>query len=140
MDGVGNVVRARPDQARPQDARRSTSSKELLDPSARINEKFQTYVFELDSGKVVTGLVLEETPDKIKVIENPLAKADADRAQAGGHRQPAEVALVDHAQGPARQALARGDSGPDRLRPRPRQPGCLAVPGRHITSTGHYVE
>jgi putative heme-binding domain-containing protein len=49
---------------------------ELLDPSARINEKFQSYVFQLDSGKVVTGLVLEETPEKIKVIENPIANAN----------------------------------------------------------------
>jgi putative heme-binding domain-containing protein len=50
--------------------------KELLDPSARINEKFQTFVFQLTSGKVVTGLVVEETPERIKVIENPLAKAE----------------------------------------------------------------
>ena len=50
--------------------------KEMLDPSARINEKFQTNVFELGNGKVVTGLVIEENPDVIKVIENPLAKAE----------------------------------------------------------------
>jgi len=47
---------------------------EVLDPSKQINEKFQTYVFELDSGKVVTGLILAETPEVVKVIENPLAK------------------------------------------------------------------
>ncbi|MEX2112912.1 MAG: PVC-type heme-binding CxxCH protein [Pirellulales bacterium] len=51
--------------------------KELIDPSARINEKYQSYVFELESGKVLTGLVLEETPTLVRVIENPLAKADA---------------------------------------------------------------
>jgi putative heme-binding domain-containing protein len=50
--------------------------KELLEPSARINEKFQTFVFQLTSGKVVTGLVVEETPEVVKVIENPLAKAE----------------------------------------------------------------
>jgi putative heme-binding domain-containing protein len=49
---------------------------EILNPSARINEKFQVNVFELGSGKVVTGLVLEETPETIKIIENPLAKAE----------------------------------------------------------------
>jgi putative heme-binding domain-containing protein len=48
---------------------------EILTPSARINEKFQTNVFELGSGKVLTGLVLEETPETIKIIENPLASA-----------------------------------------------------------------
>ena len=51
--------------------------KELIEPSARINEKYQPYTFELDSGKVITGLVLEETPARIRVIENPLAKAEA---------------------------------------------------------------
>jgi putative heme-binding domain-containing protein len=49
--------------------------KELLDPSARINEKFQTFAFVLASGKVVTGLVIEETPDALTVVENPLAKS-----------------------------------------------------------------
>ena len=50
--------------------------KEILDPSAKINEKYQTNVIELGSGKVVTGLVVEETPDVIKLVENPLVKAD----------------------------------------------------------------
>jgi len=49
---------------------------EVLEPSKQINEKFQTYLFELASGQVVTGLVLEETGDAVKVIENPLAKAE----------------------------------------------------------------
>ena len=31
-------------------------------------------LFVLDSGKIVTGLVLEETPEAVTVIENPLAK------------------------------------------------------------------
>ncbi len=50
--------------------------REMLDPSAKINEKFQTYLFATDSGKVITGLVLTETPQVIKVIENPLAKTE----------------------------------------------------------------
>ncbi|MEX0726322.1 MAG: PVC-type heme-binding CxxCH protein [Planctomycetaceae bacterium] len=50
--------------------------KELLDPSARINEKFQTFVFEMESGKVHTGMILKETPTTITVIENPLAKTE----------------------------------------------------------------
>ena len=50
--------------------------KEMLDPSAKINEKFQTTVFQLDSGKTVSGLIVEETPTAYKVIENPLAKAE----------------------------------------------------------------
>jgi putative heme-binding domain-containing protein len=50
--------------------------KEILDPSAKINDKYQTNQFLLGNGKTVTGLVLEETPDVIKIIENPLAKAE----------------------------------------------------------------
>jgi putative heme-binding domain-containing protein len=50
--------------------------RDILEPSFRINEKYQTYVFELQSGKTVTGLVLEDKGDTIKVIENPLAKAE----------------------------------------------------------------
>jgi putative heme-binding domain-containing protein len=49
---------------------------DLLDPSFRINEKYQTFTFELESGKVLTGLVVAETPDVVKVIENPLAKVE----------------------------------------------------------------
>jgi len=50
--------------------------RELLEPSARINEKYQTWTFVTNSGQVVTGLVLEETADTVKVIENPIAKTE----------------------------------------------------------------
>jgi putative heme-binding domain-containing protein len=50
--------------------------KNILNPSEKIDEKFQTYLFETDSGRVVTGLVLEDKGDTIKVIENPLAKSE----------------------------------------------------------------
>jgi hypothetical protein len=33
-------------------------------------------VFELKSGKTVTGLIVNETPNMVRVIENPLAKAE----------------------------------------------------------------
>src|SRR5260370_23510216 len=41
-----------------------------------MNEKYQTFIFELKSGKSVSGIILEETPDMVKIIENPLAKAE----------------------------------------------------------------
>jgi putative heme-binding domain-containing protein len=50
--------------------------KEVLDPSAKINEKFQTVQLLLANGQTKTGLVLEETPEQLKLIENPLAKAE----------------------------------------------------------------
>jgi putative heme-binding domain-containing protein len=49
--------------------------KELIDPSERINEKYQTWSIETDSGKVVTGLIVAETVDVVRVVENPLASA-----------------------------------------------------------------
>jgi putative heme-binding domain-containing protein len=50
--------------------------RELLEPSKRINEKFQTYLFLLDSGKTVSGLIVEETEAHVKVLENPLARQE----------------------------------------------------------------
>jgi putative heme-binding domain-containing protein len=50
--------------------------KEMLDPSAKINEKYQSYILTLESGKTLTGLIVDESIDGVKVIENPLAKAD----------------------------------------------------------------
>jgi putative heme-binding domain-containing protein len=50
--------------------------KDLLDPSVVIHEKFQTFAFETTSGKIVRGIILEETPQAVKVIENPLIKAE----------------------------------------------------------------
>jgi putative heme-binding domain-containing protein len=64
--------------------------RDILEPSWRINEKFQTFVFELKSGKSVTGLILEETPTRLKVIENPLAKAEPvilDKAEIAGREK-----------------------------------------------------
>jgi putative heme-binding domain-containing protein len=48
---------------------------EILDPSKKINEKFQSYVIETEAGKVITGLVIKETPETLVIIENPLAKS-----------------------------------------------------------------
>lgn len=48
----------------------------LVTPSDKIDEKFQTWSLEVDSGLVVTGMILDETPDAVKLIENPLLKSD----------------------------------------------------------------
>ena len=50
--------------------------KDIIEPSHKINEKFQTWVIETKKGKVHTGIILEESPKQIKLIENPLAKAE----------------------------------------------------------------
>ena len=46
----------------------------ILEPSKDIDEKFQSYVFQLDTGKTLTGMIVEETPKEIKIVIDPLAK------------------------------------------------------------------
>ncbi|MBO50043.1 MAG: dehydrogenase [Planctomycetaceae bacterium] len=46
----------------------------ILNPSKDIDKKFQSQVFALDSGKVVTGMVVKETPDTVEIVIDPLAK------------------------------------------------------------------
>jgi putative heme-binding domain-containing protein len=74
MEGVGTEIGADLTKLDPKDTP-ADILRDILEPSFRINEKYQSYVFETDDGKTVTGLVLEETADTVKVIENPLAKA-----------------------------------------------------------------
>ncbi|MCH8831011.1 MAG: c-type cytochrome [Planctomycetes bacterium] len=47
----------------------------LLEPSKEINEKFQSYIFALTSGKVITGIIVKETPKTYSVMVDPVAKA-----------------------------------------------------------------
>ena len=48
----------------------------MLEPSKEIAEKFQSNIFVLDSGKVVTGMVVSETPTEVKVLVDPLSKGE----------------------------------------------------------------
>ncbi|MSR56343.1 MAG: c-type cytochrome [Planctomycetaceae bacterium] len=50
--------------------------KEIFDPSEKINEKYQTWTFETQAGKVISGLILEETKGTVKIVENPLLQAE----------------------------------------------------------------
>jgi putative heme-binding domain-containing protein len=76
LNGVGNEIGPDLTKLDPKQQKPIEILRDLLDPSFRINEKYQTFTFELESGKVVTGLVVEETPERVKVLENPLTKAD----------------------------------------------------------------
>ena len=44
----------------------------ILEPSAKINDKYYAYLFEMESGRVLTGRIFEETPDVVKIVKNPL--------------------------------------------------------------------
>jgi putative heme-binding domain-containing protein len=48
----------------------------VLEPSLKIDDKYVTWIFDTKKGQTITGMILEETADEIKIIENPLAKAD----------------------------------------------------------------
>ncbi len=75
LNGVG--LEMGPDLAKPDPKlTRLDILKDILDPSQKINEKFYTYVFELQSGKQITGLILEENSDIVKAVENPLIRAE----------------------------------------------------------------
>jgi putative heme-binding domain-containing protein len=50
--------------------------KDILEPSFRINEKYQTYKFETLAGRFHEGVILEETKEAVKIIENPLLKSE----------------------------------------------------------------
>ena len=50
--------------------------KSLCEPSQEIAAKYQSHVFVLDSGKVVTGMIVEETPTEVRVMVDPLARCE----------------------------------------------------------------
>ena len=64
----------------------------LLEPSAKIDEKYQTHVFTTKSGKTVTGMILEETTAADQGDREP---AGQDRAGGAGSRD-----IEEHAKSP----------------------------------------
>ncbi|MDH3718900.1 MAG: PA14 domain-containing protein, partial [Planctomycetota bacterium] len=78
-------------QKQPRDLLRS-----LLEPSHTIEEKYRVNVFELVSGKVVSGMVVEETPDVVKIVTDPLVKPEATPIKKSDidFRQKAEKSLM----------------------------------------------
>lgn len=75
QDGVGHVFG--PDLTK-MDAKWQPNDvlREILDPSAKIDDAYRVTLFQLSSGKQVMGMVLEETAETIKLIENPQVKAE----------------------------------------------------------------
>ncbi|MCA9083949.1 MAG: c-type cytochrome [Planctomycetaceae bacterium] len=45
----------------------------ILDPSKKIDPRYQSQVIVTKAGKVVTGLIVEETDRELRVLNNPLA-------------------------------------------------------------------
>ncbi len=75
MNGVGkefgpDLTKLNPVQS-PADLLRN-----VLEPSAKINDKYYAYLFEMDNGQIVTGLIVDESPEVVKIVENPLASIE----------------------------------------------------------------
>ena len=67
MDGEGNEFG--PDLAKLDLKLKSLDIlKDIVEPSFRINEKYQTWVIETKLGKTHTGIILEEKGNTIKLI------------------------------------------------------------------------
>ncbi|MCE9529679.1 MAG: discoidin domain-containing protein [Planctomycetes bacterium] len=75
MEGVGNAFGADLSQYEPK-YKPVDMLKDMLEPSSRINEKFETWIIETTAGKKHTGLIVEDKGDVIKLVENPLIKAE----------------------------------------------------------------
>jgi putative heme-binding domain-containing protein len=75
---------------------------QILDPSSEINEKFQNTQFVLTDGRVVSGIVVKEEPNKVHVVTNLLvpeavtriAKSDIDQ-QVASKISPMPPGLAD---------------------------------------------
>ena len=68
----------------------------MLEPSKDIDEKYLSYTFVLDSGKVITGMIVEETPETIQIVIDPLAKDSATVLQKDEieQRQKSNISLM----------------------------------------------
>ncbi|MEC9093268.1 MAG: PVC-type heme-binding CxxCH protein, partial [Planctomycetota bacterium] len=77
LNGEGNVFG--PDLAK-LDAKKSTTEhilRSILEPSQDIDEKYLSYIFAMDSGRQLTGMVVEENDNEYKIVIDPLAKDKA---------------------------------------------------------------
>ena len=65
-----------PDLSKLTDERRTASHilRSIIEPSKDIDEKFTSNIFLMDTGKTVTGMIMEETDDVVKIVIDPLAK------------------------------------------------------------------
>jgi putative heme-binding domain-containing protein len=48
----------------------------ILEPSLKIDDKYQSWIFDLNNGKKITGMIVEQKDGVYKVLENPLVKAE----------------------------------------------------------------
>ena len=68
----------------------------LLTPTKKIDKKYQSNVISLTSGRVLTGLITEETGDSLKLIDNPATpeKITTIKKSDIEDRTPSEVSIM----------------------------------------------
>jgi putative heme-binding domain-containing protein len=76
MNGVGHEIGQDLTKVDPKIDKPTEILRHILEPSLKIDEKYQSWVFDLTNAKKVTGMILEHKDGVYKVIENPLAKAE----------------------------------------------------------------
>jgi putative heme-binding domain-containing protein len=71
-------------------------ARHVLEPSLKIDEKYRSTTILTDDGKAVTGLVVEETPTEVALVENPVATADPVRIrkEAIDERRTSPVSIM----------------------------------------------
>ncbi len=76
MNGEGREFG--PDLTKIEPAKHTTEHilRSIVEPSKEIQDKYRSYSFALTSGKVVTGMLLQETSTEVKLLVDPLAKGD----------------------------------------------------------------
>ncbi len=72
MNGVGrefgpDLTKLNPDRYSPEKILQS-----LIDPSKEIDKKYQQQTLELETGEIISGLIVKETADEIHIVENPI--------------------------------------------------------------------
>ena len=65
-----------PDLAELNDQKRTAAHiiRSIIEPSKDIDDQFASNIFVLDTGKTITGMVMEENDDVVKIVVDPLAK------------------------------------------------------------------
>ena len=72
MNGKGANVG--PDLTRlPSEYKPADILQHMLEPSKKIDKKYQAYLFVMTSGKVITGQIVKEDSDTIQILDNPTA-------------------------------------------------------------------
>ncbi len=96
LGGEGQEIGPDLTQLKPENRTAQHILESLLKPSEKIEEKYRSYGFVLDSGKIVTGMIVEETADAVVIVDNPLAKTKPIRLAKSSieERIPAAVSIM----------------------------------------------